>query len=91
MPDLDLKKSRTIKQWVLVTWPAFFAACLLEALVFAAVDPREVHWPGQSGEPSRESVYTVAFFGFWFISMACSSMVLWLGKPPREVNDTARG
>jgi hypothetical protein len=91
MPSLDLEKSRRVKRWVLITWPAFLAACLLEALVFAAVDPSEVHWPGETMQSSRQAVYTAAFFGFWVIAMACSSLVLWLSKPPRDINDTARG
>ena len=91
MPNLDLERSRGVKRWVLITWPAFLAACLLEALVFSAVDPSEVHWPGQAAQPSRQAVYTVAFFSFWVIAMACSNLVLWLNKPPRDVNDTARG
>lgn len=91
MPSLDLVKSRAVKRWVLMTWPAFLAACLLEALIFAAVDPGEVHWPGQTTQPSRQAVYTAAFFSFWAIAMACSGLVLWLSKPPRDINDTARG
>ena len=90
MPNLDLDKSRSVKRWVLITWPAFLAACLLEALVFSAVDPGEVHWPGQTAQPSRQAVYTAAFFGFWLIVMASTSLVLWLAKPPRDVNDMAR-
>ena len=90
MSNLDLEKSRNVKRWVLVTWPSFLAACLLEALVFSAVDPSEVHWPGQTEQPSRQAVYTAAFFSFWLIVMACCTMVLWLSKPPRDVNDTAR-
>ena len=90
MSSLDLEKSRKVKRWVLITWPAFLAACLLEALVFSAVDPSEVHWPGQVVQPSRQTVYTAAFFSFWLIAMACSSLVLWLHKAPRDVNDTAR-
>lgn len=90
MPNLDLEKSKRIKRWVLLTWPSFLAACLLEALVFAAVDPNEVHWPGQTVQPSRQAVYTAAFFSFWLIVMASSSLVLWLSKTPRDVNDTAR-
>lgn len=90
MPDLDLGKSRNVKRWVLIIWPAFLAACLLEALVFAAVDPAEVHWPGLTLQPSRQAVYTTAFFGFWLITIACSGLVLWLSKPPRDINDTAR-
>lgn len=90
MPSLDLEKSRPVKLWVLITWPAFLAACLLEALVFAAVDPSEVHWPGQMVQPSRQAVYTAAFFSFWAIAMASGGLVLWLGKAPRDINDTAR-
>ena len=91
MPSLDLEKSQGIKLWVLITWPAFVAACLLEALVFSAFDPSEVYWPGQTEQPSRQAVYTVAFFGFWLIAALCSALVLWLSKSPRDVNDRARG
>ena len=91
MPNLNLENSRNVKRWVLITWPAFLAACLLEALVFSAVDPSEVHWSYLTVQPSRQAVYTAAFFGFWLISMAGASMVLWLNKPPRDINDTARG
>ena len=80
MPDLDLKASRGAKRWVLILWPAFLAACLLEALVFSLVDPGEIHWPGQVSQPARQGVYTVAFFCFWMISAACSCFVLWLEK-----------
>ena len=90
MPNLDLEKSRRVKRWVLITWPSFLAACLLEALVFSAIDPSEVHWPGQTTQPSRQAVYTAAFFSFWLIVMTSSSLVLWLSKLPRDVNDTAR-
>ena len=90
MPNLDLEKSRIVKRWVLITWPSFLAACLLEALVFSAVDPSEVSWPGQTAQPSRQAVYTAAFFIFWLIVMTSCSLVLWLSKPPRDVNDTAR-
>jgi len=91
MSNLDLEKSRSVRLWVLITWPAFLAACLLEALVFSAIDPSEVYWPSLSVQPSRQAVYTAAFFSFWLIAMACSSIVLWLNKSPRDVNDTARG
>ena len=90
MPNPDVVASRSVKRWVLITWPAFLAACLLEALVFAAVDPGEVHWPGSAVQPSRQAVYTAGFFSFWLIAMACSSLVLWLNKPPQDINDTAR-
>ncbi len=89
MEQIDLNEQREVKHWVLIMWPAFLAACLLEALVFSLVDPGEVHWPGQTAQPSRQGVYTVAFFCFWMIAMACSCMVLWLSKPEPELNDRA--
>lgn len=83
--DGDLSPSaeppRQPRPWVLVIWPAFLMACILEALVFAVVDPSEVHWPGHSLQPTRQGIYTVAFFCFWLIAMAGNSLVLWLTQP----------
>jgi hypothetical protein len=73
---------------VLLVWPAFLAACLLEALVFAMVDPGDLHWPGHFFHSTRQSIYTMAFFAFWFITMACSGLVLWLAKAAPEINGT---
>lgn len=81
MDSLDLNQSRRAKNWVLAIWPAFFGACLLEALVFSMVDPRDIHWFGDVLQPTRQTVYSVAFFGFWLIVMLCNSLVLWLANP----------
>jgi hypothetical protein len=78
-----------LRNAVLILWPSFLAACMLEGVVFAMVDPSELHWPGLVSQPSRQGVYTVAFFMFWSITMACSSLVLWLAKPELQVNDEA--
>lgn len=79
-----------VRRGLLIVGPAFLAACLLEALVFAMVDPGEVHWPGHTVQPSRLSVYTLAFFSFWLISMASSVLVLWLARPD-ERREAAAG
>ena len=80
------RKSQQVRFWVLIVWPAFLAACLLEALVFAMVDPGELHWPGYLFQATRQGIYTMAFFAFWLITMACSALVLWLAKAPPEIN-----
>ena len=80
------RKSQRVRFWVLIVWPAFLAACLLEALVFAMVDPGELHWPGYRFQATRQGIYTMAFFAFWLITMACSALALWLAKPPPEIN-----
>lgn len=63
-----------------VAWPAFLAACLLEALVFALVDPLELHWSGTALGWSRGGVYTAAFFAFWSISCLCGALTVLLER-----------
>lgn len=72
-----------IRRWGLILWPSFLAACLLEALVFAIVDPAELHWPGHLGTPSTPAIYTAAFFAFWGSCALCSRIVLWLVESDR--------
>lgn len=69
-----------------IAWPAFLMAGVTEMLVFAFVDPAELKWFGESLNISRETVYTVAFFLFWIISMISSSLTTLLSISPFEVN-----
>lgn len=85
--NLAEPRGSALRTAVLILWPSFLAACLLEGMVFAMVDPSELHWPGLVPQPSRQGVYTVAFFAFWLITIACSSLVLWLAKTERQVNE----
>jgi len=67
-----------------VVWPAFLGACVLEALVFALVDPLELHWGGQALGWSRQSVYTAAFFVLWGVTMLSCLLTAYLsvGEAP---------
>ncbi|MGQ9723863.1 MAG: hypothetical protein ACUVVU_00610 [Tepidimonas sp.] len=69
-----------------IAWPAFLVAAVLEMVVFAFVDPSELHWAGESLGWSREAVYTVAFFVFWALTMASSALTTLLSMSPWEVN-----
>jgi hypothetical protein len=69
-----------------IAWPAFMVACVLEMLVFALVDPQDLHWFGRPVELSRQGVYTVAFFIFWGITMVSSGLTNLLSMSPFEVN-----
>jgi hypothetical protein len=91
MTPPELNQTPAVRHWALIVWPAFLAACLLEALVFSMVDPGEVHWMGHALQASRQSVYTAAFFCFWLIAMASSGLALWLQKPAQAINGTANG
>jgi hypothetical protein len=67
-----------------VTWPSFMAACLLELLVFAFVDPLELHWAGHGVDLSRMGAYTVAFFAFWAICCAACAVTAWMNHALRD-------
>lgn len=64
-----------------VAWPAFLAACLLEAVVFAVVDPLDLSWGDGPLGWSRQAVYTVAFFVFWVAAFLSSLTALTLVGP----------
>jgi hypothetical protein len=62
-----------------IAWPAFVAAGVLELLVFAHVDPADVHTlAGAPVELSRQAVYTLSFFGFWAVIAAAAAVTCWL-------------
>jgi hypothetical protein len=69
-----------------IVWPSFLMAGVLELLVFALVDPQDLHWFGHSLEVSREAVYTLGFFVFWFIISLAGAMTIFLSLPANEVN-----
>jgi len=69
-----------------IVWPAFLVAGVLETLVFAFIDPHDVHWMGQPIELSRQGVYTVSFFVFWTLTCASSALTVLLSKSPLEVS-----
>lgn len=70
-----------------IAWPAFLVAAAIEMMVFAFVDPEQLHGPG--GEPlawSRNAVYALAFFVFWAAAMTSSALTALLARSPFELN-----
>jgi len=70
--------------WIL--WPAFLAACAMEMLVFAVVDPAQIQWQGAALDWSRQAFYTLSFFVFWLVISAAGALTCLLGLRPAEVN-----
>ena len=65
-----------------VLWPAFVMAGVLEALVFAVVDPESLTWFG--GAPlglSRQAVYTITFLIFWGVIASASTVTTRISRP----------
>jgi hypothetical protein len=66
---------------LLVLWPAFMMAAVLDAVVFSVADPGAlVAW-------SPMAVYTVGFLLFWVAIAVASAITLWLDQPgPWQAN-----
>ncbi len=69
-----------------VVWPAFLAAAALEMLVFAAVDPRDVHWLGRTLAWPAQATYTAAFFAFWCVALGACALTRLLAVEPETVS-----
>ena len=68
-----------------VAWSSFLAAGVLEALVFAVVDPHELRWFGVAPvELSAQAVYTVSFLIFWGVLALGASLALLLVNLPAD-------
>jgi len=73
------------RQTLQILWPAFLMAGVLEVLVFALVDPQDLHWLGGAPiEASRQAIYTLAFLAFWGVialAAAITALLLERGGP----------
>jgi hypothetical protein len=72
------------KYWMFIVWPSFLMAGVMEMVVFAMVDPQDLHFFNQAIDVSRQGIYTLSFFIFWIICAASSSLSLFLYMEPKE-------
>jgi hypothetical protein len=69
---------------LMVLWPAFFTAGVMTMLVFAMIDPSDLHWIGGEALPlSRQATYSLAFLAFWALIGSACAVTLWLANPGR--------
>ena len=74
-------------RWLLVAWPAFLSACVLEMLVFALVDPSSLRWfGGETLDLGPTTVYSLAFFVFWGVIAMAGLMTRLLEGDPEHIN-----
>jgi len=67
---------------LLILWPAFLMAGVLEMMVFAVVDPSGMHWFGADPiDWSRSAVYSVTFFIFWGVISTSAAITALLEQP----------
>ena len=67
---------------MMVAWPSFLMASVLEMLVFALVDPHDLLASGSFPvDLSATGVYSLAFFLFWAVIAAAGALEHWLSPP----------
>ena len=77
----------TARTWLIVGWPAFLVAGVLEMVVFAMVDPGDLHtFGGGRIDLSPQAVYTLAFFVFWAATAVAGALTLMLARPAEDIN-----
>lgn len=79
----------TLNQVMWVAWPSFLAAGVMEMLVFAFVDPGELHTVADLGW-SRSALYSLSFFAFWVVIAVASGTTLWLSAAGEGTDRRAR-
>ena len=91
----DLGDSKTVQgstrlgRWAMaVVWPSFLMAGVLEALVFAVLDPADLSgFGGQRLELSRQAVYSLSFLLFWLVLSVSASLSLLLASLPEPAQN----
>jgi hypothetical protein len=78
--------SMLTKRIMWIFWPSFLMAGVLEILVFAMINPEDLHWFGKTVQLSHQGIYTISFFGFWFVTVLSSALTAFLAIPPSDVN-----
>jgi hypothetical protein len=67
---------------LLILWPSFLMASVLEMMVFAVVDPSSMTWFGMERiDWSRSAIYSVTFFIFWGVVATSGAITALLEAP----------
>ena len=76
-----------MKRTLAILWPAFIAAGVLDALVFAVIDPQQLRW---FGGPligwSAVTIHSVTFLIFWAGVSSAAAMTSLLSLGADEIN-----
>jgi len=77
-----VEDSPRLRRALLILWPSFLMAGVLEGLIFVVVDPAALHWFGGARlDWPAIAVYSVTFFILWAV-IAASGVLTWLLEQP---------
>ena len=86
---LRLTRNPALKRLAMaILWPAFLMAGVLEVLVFAVVDPGELHWFGGAVIAwPVQAIYSVSFLIFWGVISTAGALTALLLVESDTVNE----
>ncbi len=80
------------RMWMWILWPSFLVAGVAEGLFFTIVHPEDLIFFDQPVTASREALYTIGFFLFWFLCSLSSALTIYiLPGSVCELNEKADG
>lgn len=72
---------------ICILWPAFLTAAVLDALVFAVIDPHDMRWFGGALIGwSPLTIYSVTFLIFWGAIATAGALTALLTLTAEEIN-----
>lgn len=71
---------------ILIFWPSFLIAGLVEILFFTIIDPQELYLFGEQVILSRLATYSIGFFCFWAVCAASSLVTCFFQRTAAEIN-----
>lgn len=71
---------------IVIFWPSFLIAGLVEILFFTIVDPQELYLFGEQVILSRLATYSIGFFCFWAVCAASSLVTCFFQRTAAEIN-----
>ena len=75
------------RQALIILWPAYLVAGVLETLTFAVVDPADQRWfGGPQIDWPPVAIYSVTLFIYWFCIAFAGALTALLAVPEDEVN-----
>jgi hypothetical protein len=79
-----------MRRAICILWPAFLTAGVLDALVFAVMDPHEMRWFGGALVGwTPLTIYSTTFLIFWAGISAAAAMTALLLLSEAEINGFA--
>jgi hypothetical protein len=78
--------------WMWILWPSFLVGGIAEGIFFTLVQPEDLVFLDQPIKASKEAIYTVGFFAFWFLCALSSALTIYiLPASVYDLNEKADG